>query len=114
VGLISQHGLRLPLTVYVIVWEFIIRAECVGEFEAIYGPQGEWARLFAKTEGYRETQLLRDTTNPSHYVTLDLWTSRETHERFRREHEREYMVLDKRCERLTVKEHKLGEFLSRQ
>jgi len=99
---------------YVIVWEFIIRAECANEFEAIYGPQGDWARLFAKTEGYRQTQLLRDTNHPLRYVTLDFWTSREAHDRFRREHEQEYMALDERCERLTVKENKVGEFLSRQ
>jgi len=99
---------------YVIVWEFIIRAECANEFEAIYGPQGDWARLFAKTEGYRQTQLLRDTNHPRRYVTLDFWSSREAHDRFRREHEQEYMALDERCERLTVKENKVGEFLSRQ
>jgi heme-degrading monooxygenase HmoA len=97
---------------YVIVWEFTIRAEYAGEFQAVYGPQGEWARLFAKAEGYRETQLLRDTTNPSRYVTLDFWASREAYERFRSAHDRDYKALDERCERLTVKEHKLGEFLS--
>src|SRR5579864_3209629 len=99
---------------YIIVWEFIIRAERAGEFEAIYGPQGDWAQLFAKAEGYRETQLLRDTSNPSRYVTLDFWTSREAYEGFRREHEREYLALDERCERLTLKEHKWGEFVRRE
>ena len=97
---------------YVIVWEFTIRAEGANEFEAIYGPQGEWAVLFAKGEGYRETKLLRDISNPSRYVTLDFWTSREAYERFRRAHEGDYIALDQRCERLTVKEHKLGEFLT--
>ena len=96
---------------YVIMWEFIVRADCAGQFEAIYGRQGDWATLFAKAEGYRETQLLRDTTNALRYVTLDFWTSQEAHERFWHEHEREYTALDERCERLTVKEHKLGEFL---
>ncbi|HET7747753.1 MAG TPA: antibiotic biosynthesis monooxygenase [Terriglobales bacterium] len=99
---------------YVIAWEFVVRADCGDEFEAIYGPQGEWARLFAEGEGYRETKLLQDTTNALRYVTLDFWTSQEAHDRFRRDHEQEYMALDERCERLTMKEHKLGEFLSRQ
>ena len=97
---------------YVILWEFIIRAECASEFEAIYGPQGEWAVLFAKGEGYRETKLLRDMSNPSRYVTLDIWTSREAYGRFRRAHESDYMALDERCERLTLGENKLGEFLT--
>jgi heme-degrading monooxygenase HmoA len=99
---------------YVILWEFIIRAECAAEFEAIYGPQGEWALLFAKGEGYRETKLLRDISNPSRYVTFDRWTSREAYERFRRAHESDYMALDERCERFTLGEHKLGEFLTGQ
>ena len=102
------------MRMYVVLWEFIIRADSAGEFEAIYGPQGEWAALFAKGEGYRETQLMRDTSDALRYLTLDFWTSREAHDRFRREHEREYMALDKRCERLTVKEHRLGEFLTGQ
>ena len=99
---------------YIILWEFIIRAECAGEFEAIYGPQGEWAALFAKGEGYRETKLLRDVSNPSRYITLDFWASREAYERFRRAHELDYTALDQRCELLTLGEHKLGEFLTGQ
>jgi heme-degrading monooxygenase HmoA len=95
---------------YVIAWEFIIREECLAEFAAAYGPRGDWARLFATGDGYCETQLLRDTTNPRRYVTLDFWKSCETHDRFRREHAREYKALDQRCERLTLKENKLGEF----
>ena len=95
---------------YVIVWEFIIQADFAGEFEAIYGPQGDWARLFAKAEDYRGTQLLRDISSPSRYVTLDLWTSREAHEKFRREYDRDYKALDERCAKLTLTETKLGEF----
>ena len=114
----ARSRFRRPLNIhsfthmYLSVWEFVIRAECAGEFEAIYGPRGAWAALFAKAQGYKQTQLLRDINNPLRYVTLDVWTSREAHERFRREHEPEYMALDEQCERLTVKEHKLGEFLS--
>jgi heme-degrading monooxygenase HmoA len=82
----------------------------VAQFEAAYGPQGDWARLFVKGQGYKETQLLRDASNPLRYVTLDYWKSRAAHERFRREHESEYRMLDERCDRLAVKENKLGEF----
>lgn len=35
---------------YVIVWEFIIAVENAGEFEAVYGPDGKWAKLFAASE----------------------------------------------------------------
>jgi heme-degrading monooxygenase HmoA len=95
---------------YLIVWEFIIREECLGEFENVYGPGGEWARLFAKAEGYVETQLLRDTTNALRYVTLDFWNSREANEKFKQAQQKVYKELDERCQKLTVKETKLGEF----
>lgn len=95
---------------YVIVWEFIIHPDCVAEFESTYGPQGEWARLFAKDRGYRETRLLRDTTRDLRYVTMDFWISRAAHETFRQEHESEYNTLDRQCERMTVQEAKLGAF----
>ena len=97
---------------YVIVWQFVIRAESVAEFETIYGSQGEWAQLFARAEGYRNTLLLRDTSDPVRYVTLDFWASRKAHDQFRQTHEQEYRTLDERCERLTVKETNLGEFVT--
>lgn len=95
---------------YLIVWEFLIQAQYSAEFEAIYGAAGDWAKLFAQSEGYLQTRLLRDPTDATRYVTLDVWTSRNGHEKFRREHSREYEALDRACERLTVKEIKLGEF----
>lgn len=95
---------------YVIAWEFIIRAESAAQFEAAYGPEGEWVRLFFKAGGYRETQLLRDMTDPLRYVTLDYWQSREAYDQFRKTHVEEYKALDERCEQLTVRETKLGEF----
>lgn len=95
---------------YLVVWEFTVAAENAAYFEAVYGPRGDWAKLFAGSEGYLQTQLLRDSGNSQRYVTLDFWTSRQAQETFRRQHDAEYQALDARCERLTDKETKLGEF----
>ena len=95
---------------YVLVWEFIVRAECKDEFEATYGPQGEWARLFRRGDGYERTELLQDASGGLRYLTLDYWTSRQQYERFQREHQAEYQALDERCAHLTMKETRLGEF----
>jgi heme-degrading monooxygenase HmoA len=97
---------------YVIVWEFTIREECIADFEAIYGSQGEWAQLFARAEGYGNTRLLRDTSDPLGYITLDFWASQKAYDQFRQAQEQEYRTLDERCERLTVKETRLGEFVT--
>ncbi len=95
---------------YVIVWEFIIAAENAAEFEAVYGPDGKWAKLFAASEAYVQTRLSHDTADPSRYFTMDFWDSRQAHEQFRCEHAREYEALDQACERLTLQETRLGEF----
>ena len=102
----------LVAPMFIMVWEFIVRAEHRDEFESVYGSDGEWARLFAESEGYRQTQLLRDLSDPLRYVTLDIWASREAHDSFRQAHAKEYKALDIRCERLTEQENKLGEFES--
>lgn len=95
---------------YVLVWEFIIRAECQDEFQAIYGPQGDWARLFRRSEGYERTELLHDASGALRYITLDYWKSRQAFEHFQREHRAEYQALDNRCAHLTEKETRVGEF----
>ena len=48
-----------------IVWEYEVRPEKVEAFEALYGPEGDWARLFRRADGYVETRLFRDTARPS-------------------------------------------------
>lgn len=95
---------------YRIVWAFDVRAGDAAEFERIYGPGGEWARLFRSGAGYEGTELLRDVSHPDRYVTIDRWQSRADFQRFREQFAREYRALDERCERLTTGEHRIGEF----
>lgn len=52
------------------------------EFEAAYGPEGEWGRLFQKDAAFVRTALVRDPNKPGRYLTLDFWTSREAYENF--------------------------------
>jgi heme-degrading monooxygenase HmoA len=95
---------------HVILWKFIVRQECIAEFEAAYGPQGDWATLFGKAAGYRGTRLLHDTTSRGRYITLDYWASRQAHDNFLQQYQKEYRALDEHCQRLTIEECKLGEF----
>jgi len=62
--------------VHEIVWEYEVRAEHAAAFEALYGADGDWARLFRRAEGYVETRLYRDTARPTLYLTIDRWRSR--------------------------------------
>lgn len=97
---------------YLAVWEFQVKAECVAEFERVYGRDGLWAQLFRKSTEYRGTELVRDLERAGRYLTVDRWTSREALREFKRRFAAEYAALDKTCERLTEAEKLLGEFES--
>lgn len=95
---------------YVCAWEFVVRPSCVAEFERIYGSDGEWVHLFRKAPGYRCSELHRDRTQPTRFLTLDFWDSREACDRFRRSHAEDYAALDALCETLTEREREIGRF----
>ena len=95
---------------YLIAWEFRPRPGSEKEFEKAYGPNGLWAQLFARNQGFIATELNRDLKDPHRYLTLDLWASRDAFERFKAEHQSEYQVLDQQCEALTDQETELGRF----
>lgn len=101
-------------TVYALVWEFRPRAGREEDFERAYGPEGDWARLFRRAEGYLGTELLRDGADSAgpRYLTIDRWSSREAHEAFLRAHQAAYEALDRACEGLSDRESFLGCFES--
>ena len=98
------------MTAYTYLWEFIVEARDVDEFQRHYGPRGSWAELFRQAPGYIQTLLLRDSADPRRFVTIDRWESAEAFRSFRSAFSRQYADLDSRCERLTVRENLLGEF----
>jgi len=96
--------------VYLIIWEFEPEPARVAEFEAAYGSQGDWARLFGRSPEYLGTELLRDTGRPSRYLTIDRWASTEGFDEFRGRFNREYNQLDSACGALTRRETLIGRF----
>ena len=98
------------MTSYTCLWEFIVEPEQVDEFERHYGPAGSWVRLFRQAPGFIRTILLRDSSDPRRFVTIDHWEGREAYLNFRSNFSRQYADLDQRCEKLTVRETLIGEF----
>jgi heme-degrading monooxygenase HmoA len=96
--------------VYAIVWEYEVRPEQVAAFEALYGTEGDWARLFRRADGYLETRLFRDAARPMFYLTIDCWLSRGAYEAFARAAGPAYAALDRRGDALTLRERRLGSF----
>ena len=95
---------------FVALWEFEVKPGCEEQFEKGYGPEGPWARLFQKDRDHQETRLLREVGREGVYVTLDVWTNRESYETFLEEHATDYKQLDAVGEGLTTREKKIGWF----
>ena len=95
---------------FVVVWQFQIAEEKIADFEAAYGPEGAWARLFRSSPSYLGTELLRDAYIPGSYLTIDRWASEEDYRAFRREHDGEYEALDRGCDALTERETRVGAY----
>ena len=95
---------------YVYLWRFVVRPGSESAFEALYGPDGEWVRLFKEADGYLDTQLLRDQADPRTYLTIDRWTSRAAWEAFRAARAAEWDEIDRHGEDLTEREEEIGRF----
>lgn len=95
---------------HVILWEFQIQPAAQAEFERMYGPQGDWVRLFAKGKGYQGTELLSDTEAAGRYVVIDRWESAADFQAFKQQFQVEYKALDIAGEGLTLTEKPLGCF----
>ena len=91
-----------------LVWRFEVRDVERSAFEQAYGPDGDWARLFACADGYRGTELFR--AGDGTYLTLDVWRSRADFDAFLAEHRGAYEALDRETEPLTRCEHRIGEY----
>ena len=95
---------------FVVVWQFEIAEDKIAGFEAAYGPEGSWAKLFQVSPNYQGTELLRDAYIPGNYLTIDRWTSEAAFRAFRKEHDGDYEVLDRQCDALTSKETRVGAY----
>ena len=96
--------------VIAVVWEFVVRAGSVERFERAYGPDGDWARLFAAHHGFRGTVLLRDLADEHRYLTVDSWDTIEQRAAMLSSAREEYERLDRACEALTESEREVGTF----
>ncbi len=95
---------------FVALWEYRVRPEHAADFERVYGPAGDWARLFRSAPGYIETALCRDARDALRYVTLDRWDSEQAWRAFRERFAGEYEALDAACAAWTTSERELGRF----
>ena len=95
-----------------IVWEFVVKEECIPAFRRAYGPTGDWSALFRQHPGYEGTTLLQDSTLRARFVTIDLWENETLFKQMQRSSQREYARLDALFSEFSVSERELGIFHS--
>ena len=95
---------------FVVVWEFRVRPERLGEFTSIYGADGDWARLFARADGFLGTHLMRDESSPVRFMTIDRWRDATSYEAFQWRHRTDYEALDKQCAPMIEDERRVGTY----
>jgi hypothetical protein len=96
---------------YLVMWEFVVKSGTEARFEEVYGPSGDWARLFRQDENYLGTELNRGQGASVRYITLDFWVSEKAYEQFREKRRDEYQAIDQKCEELTESERELAKFV---
>jgi len=95
---------------FVVVWQFEIAEDKIAAFEAAYGPDGAWAKLFRSSPEYQGTELLHDAYIPGSYLTIDRWASEDAFRAFRKDRDGEYETLDRSCDALTARETRIGAY----
>ncbi len=99
-----------PMAAFTYVWRFSVPAPHRAAFEALYGPGGDWVRLFRTSQDWLGTDLLRDRDRPGEYLTVDRWSSRAAHEAFHQSVSADWEEIDHRGLGLTSHEELIGQF----
>ena len=95
---------------FVALWEYEVKPGCEESFQSVYGPQGDWVRLFQADPHFYETRLLGDLSRPRFYFTLDYWDSEISFEQFKSANHAAYAAIDSATEPLTLSERHLTSF----
>jgi len=106
---------------YVIVWQFQVAPGQERAFEEAYGPHGDWARFFERSNDFQGTELLRAALEPAEdgedvgnaspdYFTIDRWATADAYAVFSDRYAGEYEKLDNQFLELCAVEVCLGHF----
>jgi hypothetical protein len=88
-----------------IPFEYEVAPDARAEFEAVYGPDGQWAQFFRTDDAYVETTL--EPVGEGRYVVTDHWRSRAHYERFLERNAERYEELSLSSSRLYTAERRL-------
>jgi hypothetical protein len=88
-----------------IPFAYAVAPEQRAEFEAVYGPDGQWAQFFRTDPDYLRTTL--EHTATGEYLVTDQWRSRAAYERFLERNSERYEALSQANSGLYISERRL-------
>ena len=95
---------------FIYIWEYIVKENCIVDFINLYGKDGEWNKLFTQDPSFIKTELIKDIYNKRRYLTVDYWESKFDRDNFIEKNNKVFNSIDIKGENLTEKESFLGEF----
>ena len=87
---------------HVVLWRYRVRPGCETRFERAYADDGDWSRLFRRSDAYLGSELMRGTDGT--YLTIDRWVSEDAYRAFKDKEAAPYAELDARCATWMVEE----------
>ncbi len=87
------------------VWAYRINPGSRDAFIEIYGPDGEWVKLFRQHPGFIRTDLYEDVASPGQFMSADLWRDKADYEAFQKRNGDNYRDLDRKCAYLSEQSH---------
>lgn len=91
------------------IWRYRAAPGRAAEFATAYGPDGDWAALFRRGEGYLGTDLLHGEDIA---LTIDRWRTAADWDRFLALHRADYEALDRRLAPLCCEDVEIASFQS--
>ncbi len=79
---------------YLRIWTYEVVPAAADRFVRAYGPDGDWARLFARADGYAGTKLFRSEGSGIRFLTVDRWRDEASWKAFRARWSSAYEALD--------------------
>ena len=93
---------------FVRIWQYDVAEGREGDFKRIYAADGDWATLFAVSDGYLGTELYRCIGTSGRYITVDRFSSAEAWDRLLDEQGPRYVEIDRLAEATTSRERELA------
>lgn len=66
-----------------IMWQFDVKKGREGEFERLYGAEGQWTATNRHTRSYLGSSFLRDQNRTARYIVIEYWSEMVVYEQHR-------------------------------